>query len=57
MSDATEAQRRAILTRAAAAEAARQTAQTARDWPAVAALELELRDLWREFAATEGRAA
>lgn len=43
------AERRAILTRAASAEAERQAARERRDWPTMARAELELGRLWRRF--------
>ena len=45
--------RQALLTRAANAEAARQRAVQDKDWPRVASLEAELRQLWREHEALE----
>jgi hypothetical protein len=53
---ATDAQLRAILTRAATVEAERQAARERRDWPAVAAAERELAVLWRQHADLERQA-
>ena len=47
---------RAILTRAATVEAERQRAVQSKDWPAVAAAERELRELWRQHADLERQA-
>jgi hypothetical protein len=55
MSDSADALARALLTRAAAAEAARQAAREARDWPRVAQAEAELRELWRAYSDLEQR--
>lgn len=51
------AELRAILTRAADAEARRQAARDRGDGPAEAALEEELRRLWRRHAEIERPAA
>jgi hypothetical protein len=48
-------QQRALLTMAATTEAARQAARDRHDWPAEAALAVELRRLWREYAELEQR--
>lgn len=53
MTDATRAELRAILTRAADAEASRQRAVRDRDHLRVAALEAELRELYRQHAEIE----
>lgn len=53
MSDETRTQLRAILTRAADAEASRQRAVQDKDWQTVAALEAELAKLYREHAEVE----
>ena len=52
MSD-TDAELRAVLTRAAAVEAERQRARDRQDWPAEAAAEHELRRLWRRHSELE----
>jgi hypothetical protein len=55
MTDDQRSELRAILTRAATCEAQRQAAREQRDWPSVAALEDELRRLWRRHAELEAR--
>lgn len=57
MTDHRENEMRAILTRAADAEASRQRAERDRDWPRVAQLEAELRRLWRAHADLERQCA
>ena len=57
MSDDTRARLRAILTRAADAEASRQQAERDGDRVRLAALEAELRQLWREHADLERQIA
>ena len=52
----TEAELRALLTRAADLEAQRQAAHQAKDWPKVAGLEIELAKLWRRHADLEQQA-
>lgn len=47
------AEQQAILTRAATLEAERQAAHAAKDWPKVAGIEGELRELWRAYADLE----
>ena len=49
----TESETRALLTRAATLEAARQRAHKAKDWPRVAGIERELACLWRRHADIE----
>jgi hypothetical protein len=55
MTEAIRNATRAVLTRAADAEASRQRAVQDKDWPRVAELEAELRRLWREHAALEAQ--
>ena len=50
-------QLRALLTRAADAEASRQRAFQDKDWPRVASLEHELRELRRQHAEIERQAS
>ena len=57
MTDERRSRLRAILTRAADAEAARQRAERDGDAVRLAALEAELRELWREHADLEAQAA
>ena len=57
MTDDTRARLRAILTRAADAEAARQQAERAGDRVRTEAFEAELRQLWREHADLERQVA
>lgn len=54
--EATRNALRAILTRAADAEASRQRAVRDGDRPRVETLEAELRQLWRQHAELEARA-
>lgn len=53
MTDDHRSEVQALLTRAATAEAQRQSARDRRDWPVVAALEGELRRLWARHAELE----
>ena len=52
MNDA-DAEMRALLTRAADAEARRQAAHHAQDWPTLAQCEAELRRLWSRHSELE----
>lgn len=51
-----DAELRALLTRAADAEARRQAAHAEKDWPKLAQCEAELRRLWARHAEIEQRA-
>jgi ribose 1,5-bisphosphokinase PhnN len=57
MTDAIRSQLRAILTRAADAEASRQQAVADRDWTRAQALENELRELWQAHGDLERQVA